>query len=173
MAKADSELDPLTGANLATTDIRAITDVSDTTQAITGSTKKITVAEDMLGLWRLYPEKVSFVIDGNGATITTGIRGDWIVPFACTILGVTAVADQSGSIVVDLWEDTYANYPPTDADTITASAPVTISSATKSQDTTLTGWDTALAAGSIVRFNVDSVTSIQRVTITLDIQRTA
>jgi hypothetical protein len=71
---------------------------------------------------------------------------------------------------VDVWKDTYTNFPPTDADTITASAPVTITaSGTKSEDNTLTGWTTAIAADDILRFNVDSVTSIQRLTISLEV----
>lgn len=112
---------------------------------------------------------IQIVIDGGGTEITDGIKGDFMMPYAATISKVTALADQSGSIVVDVWNDTYANYPPTDADTITASAPITISSATKSQDSTLTGWDTALAAGDILRFNVDSCTTITRVTINIEV----
>ncbi len=115
---------------------------------------------------------IQFVIDGGGATITTGIKGFVEVPFACTVTAARMFADQSGSIVVDIWKDTYANYPPVDADSITASAPPTISSATKSQDTTLTGWTTAIAAGSIFGFNVDSATTVQRVTVALTVTRT-
>lgn len=114
---------------------------------------------------------LNFVIDGGGSAITTGIKGDLVVDFAATITGVTLLADQSGSIVVDIWRDSYANYPPTDADSITASATPTISSSTKSQDTTLTGWSTSISAGDILRFNVDSVTSIQRLTCALRIRR--
>ena len=113
-----------------------------------------------------------FIIDGGGATITTGVKGFLPpLPFACTITVATALADQSGSIVVDIWKDTYANYPPTDADTITAAAPVTISAATKSQDSTLTGWTVSLAAGDILGFNVDSVTTIQRLAIGLKVTK--
>lgn len=115
---------------------------------------------------------LGWIIDGGGAEITTGIKGDLgPIPFACTILEVSMLADQSGSIVVDVWKDTYANAPPTDADSITASAPPTISVATKSQDSTLTGWTTAIAAGDVLRFNVDSVTTIERVTIALKVRR--
>lgn len=114
---------------------------------------------------------LSFIIDGGGSTIATGIAGDLEVPFAGTIQQVTMLADQSGSTVVDIWKDTYANYPPTDADSITASAVPTISSATKSQDSTLTGWTTSITAGDILRFNVDSATTITRVTISLKINK--
>lgn len=112
---------------------------------------------------------MGIVIDGGGSTITTGIKGDLVVPIGCTIVSVTMVADQSGSIVIDIWKDTYTNYPPTIADTITASAKPTISAALKSQDTTLTGWTTSVAAGDTIRFNVDSITSITRVTLSLKV----
>jgi len=114
---------------------------------------------------------LNFVIDGGGATITTGIKGDIVVDFAATITAVTLLADQSGSIVVDLWVDTYGNFPPTGADSITAAAKPTISSATKSRDATLTGWSTSVAAGDVIRVNVDSVTSHQRVTLALTVSR--
>jgi hypothetical protein len=114
------------------------------------------------------PGEIVVVIDGGGATITTGIKGDvGPMPFDGVITQNTVLADQSGSIVIDIWKDAYANFPPTDADSITAAAPPTISTATKSQDSTLTGWTTSFAAGDILRFNVDSVTSIQRVTLSL------
>lgn len=112
-----------------------------------------------------------FTINGNGTVLPTGVVGDLEVPFACTITGVTMLADQSGSVVVDIWKDTYANYPPTVADTIVAAAKPTISAATKSTDATLTGWTTAIAAGSTLRFNIDSVATITRLQIALKVKR--
>lgn len=114
-------------------------------------------------------DTITFVIDGGGSAITAGVKGYLEIPFACTITQVTMLADQSGSIVVDIWKDTYANFPPLDADSITAAAVPTISSAVKSQDTTLTGWTTAIAAGDILAFNVDSATTVTRVTISLKV----
>ena len=81
------------------------------------------------------------------------------------------LADQTGSIVVDIWKDTYANFPPTDADSITASATPTLSSAIKAQNNTLTGWTTSIVAGDILRFNVDSATTVQRVSIILQVRK--
>jgi hypothetical protein len=112
---------------------------------------------------------ITFTIDGGGSVPSTGIKGDVSVPYACTITGVRMLADQSGSAVIDIWKDTYANYPPTIADTITASALPTISSATKSEDTTLTGWTTSISAGDTLRFNLNSVTTITRVVLTLTV----
>jgi len=115
---------------------------------------------------------ITFIIDGGGSEIALGIHGDLEIPFACTINRVTMLADQSGSIVVDIWKQAYADYPPENAQSITASAPPTISGDTDSQDSTLTGWTTAIAAGDCLRFYVDSVTDIERVTISLKVTKT-
>jgi hypothetical protein len=116
---------------------------------------------------------VGITIDGGGSTITTGVKGYVECPYAGTIVSATLVIDQSGAIVIDVWKDTYANFPPTDADSITAAAPPTIAaSGVKSQDTTLTGWTTSVTAGDMFGFNVDSVTAATRATLTLKINRT-
>jgi len=115
---------------------------------------------------------ITMIIDGGGSAITTGVKGYIEVPFSCTISQVTMLADQSGSIVVDIWKDTYANYPPTDADSITASAVPTISAATKSQDGTITGWTTGITAGDILGFNVDSASTVTLVTVSLTCVKT-
>lgn len=114
---------------------------------------------------------VGITIDGGGAAITTGVKGYIRVPYVGTITKVSTLADQSGSIVIDIWKDTYANYPPTVADTITASAKPTLSAATKAEDSTLTGWTTAIAAGDVLGFNVDSATTVQRVHLLLEITK--
>lgn len=115
---------------------------------------------------------IEFIIDGGGSVITTGIKGDFRIPFACTIVSVTLLADQSGSIVVDIWKQAYADYPPEDANSITASAVPTISGAVKSEDTSLTGWTTGITAGDTLRFNVDSVATIERMTVVLEVNKT-
>lgn len=129
-------------------------------------------AGDLSPVWTTQYLSISFIIDGGGVTITTGIKGDLTIPFACTIQEWTLLADQSGSVVVDIWKDTYANYPPTVADTITGSALPTITTATKGQSSTLTGWTTTIAAGDTLRFNVNSATTITRVTLSLKVYRT-
>jgi hypothetical protein len=116
---------------------------------------------------------IVYVIDGGGAIYSNGIKGFLQIPFNCTITAVSLLADQTGSTVIDIWKDTYANFPPTVADSICASALPTIPlSATKSVDITLTGWTTTITAGDVLAFNVVSVTSITRVTITLSVNRT-
>lgn len=111
-----------------------------------------------------------------GAAITTGIKGDLFVPFACTITQVTLLADQNTGATafqLDIWKDTFANYPPTVADTITASnKPVISIGASKGQNNTLTGWNVNIAAGDILRFNVDTTSTVTRVQIGIDVTTT-
>jgi hypothetical protein len=114
---------------------------------------------------------ICFEKDGNGNVLPTGVLGDVQVPFASTITGVTLLADQTGSCVVDIWKQTFASYPPTVTQTITASALPTISSSNKFNDTTLTGWTTSIAANDCLRYNLNSVTSITRLTILLRVKR--
>lgn len=118
-------------------------------------------------VWYSRVGSVQYLIDGGGVEIGDGVAGDIMVPFACTITGVYLLADQSGSITIDIWKDTYANYPPTNTDTITAANEPAIASSTKDSDTTLTGWTTAITALDILRFNVDSCTTITRCLIIL------
>lgn len=106
---------------------------------------------------------------GQGAPITAGESCDVVLPFDCTIISATLVADQIGSVVIDVRVDDYANFPPTAADSIVASAPPTITADIKSQDATLTGWTTNLDRGQTVRFTVTSVTDIERVHLTLEV----
>ena len=115
---------------------------------------------------------ITFVINGGGSAISTGEWGHLEIPFACTITQATLAADQSGSIVIDIWKDTYANFPPTDGDSITASAPPTISAAQKSQDSTLSGWTTSVSAGDILAFNVDSCATIEIITLSIRATKT-
>lgn len=107
----------------------------------------------------------------DNAALTTGVKKKIYVPFDCTILGWDAVADQTGSIVVDIWNKAYASLPATVSDTIAGTEKITISSGIKGQDLTLTTWTTSLTKGTWLYFNVDSVTSIHELTIALRVKR--
>jgi hypothetical protein len=115
---------------------------------------------------------ILFQIFKDGEPISTGIKGDVVIPFNATISEWSLLGDQTGSAVVDIWKSTYANYPPTSGNSITASAKPTISASNKGQSSTLTGWTTTISAGDILRFNVDSISTIQRLSINLRITRT-
>jgi hypothetical protein len=120
---------------------------------------------------------VDLVISIGGSSISTGIvkGADVHCDFAFTITAWTLLADQSGAIKIDVWKDTYANYPPTDADSITnGHEPEITASGTKAQDTSLGDWTTvSVSAGDVLRFNVDSVTSITAATLILKCTKTS
>jgi len=106
-------------------------------------------------------------LDGGGAEILVGTQNDLTIPYDMTITGWYLTTDQTGSIVIDVWKDTYANFPPTVDDTITGTEKPTITASNKAQDLALTSWTTTITAGDVLRFNVDSVDSIQRCTLVL------
>lgn len=115
---------------------------------------------------------VEFVIDGGGAAITAGIKADISFPFACTLNGWRLLADQSGSIVLDLWKAAFAAYPPVAAGSICSGNKPTLSAATKAEDVTLAGVTRAFAAGDTLRVNVDSAAAVARVTLALLFNKT-
>jgi hypothetical protein len=93
------------------------------------------------------------------------------IPAACTITAATVLLSGAASCVIDVWRDSYANYPPTVADSICGSNKPTVASATKYRDATLTGWTTALSAGDILIFKLESISgSPVSVSITLTLE---
>jgi len=112
------------------------------------------------------PLLVSFGSKGGGV-ISTGVHGYIEIPVRLKIMGWSLVADASGSIVIDVWKDTWANFPPVVADTIAGSEKPTLSTQQKNQDLTLTTWTQQINAGDVLGFNVDSATTVQLVVLTL------
>jgi hypothetical protein len=117
---------------------------------------------------------VNIVIDGGGSAITTGVKTDIRFPFAVTLTAWTLMADASGAIKIDLWKDTYANFPPDNSDSITnASEPEITASGTKAEDTDISNWtDVTVDAGDIIRVNVDSAATVTRAVLTLHYTKT-
>ncbi len=101
----------------------------------------------------------------SGVDILTGTKGYAIIPYSGTITGWTLVANGAGELVIDLWKDTYANFPPTIADTITGTEKPTLSAVSKNQDTSLSTWTTSVTEGDIIAFRVESCTSINNFTL--------
>lgn len=114
--------------------------------------------------------QITLVIDGGGSVITTGFKAYVSIPVAGTLKKWRILADLSGSIVIDVWKDVFANYPPVVADTITAAAKPTLSGALSAESSTLTGWNTALVAGDVLGFNVDSVATVKKISLTLEFE---
>ena len=108
--------------------------------------------------------------DPIGPVLSTGVKAFLEIPFACNVTGWTILADVVGSIVLDVWKDTFANFPPTVADTIAGSEKPTLSAAQKNQDLSLGTWTTLVAAGSILAINIDSCSSIKKVALSLRLE---
>ncbi len=135
---------------------------------------KILKAVSGLPSWQWDEAGWSFVIDGGGSVIATGIAGGHEIPYDCFVTGWTigSTDGTSGAIVVDIWKDTYANFPPTVADTIAGTEKPTITATgNKGQDLTLTSWTQALTKGNWLYYNVDSVTSLKRVTLSFRVDK--
>ena len=75
---------------------------------------------------------IPYVIDGGGLALITGAKAGFVrIPFAGEIVGWSLYGDgNSGSIVIDTWKDTHANFPPTVADSIWGGAKLTCDGAT-------------------------------------------
>lgn len=122
-------------------------------------------------VWESQAVAIPFVIDNGGVVISSGLKGSLLIPFDCIITEVVLLADVNGSVVVDIWKDTYGNYPPTAADSICATSKPTLSSSIKYQDNTLLSWNRTILANDVLSFNVDSAATISRLTITLKANR--
>ena len=78
----------------------------------------------------------------------------------------------SGSIVIDIWKNSFVNYPPSVAETVAGSEKPTLSSAETAEDLSLTTWtDVSWDAEEWVRFNVDSCSGVQSCTLVLLVDR--
>jgi hypothetical protein len=102
---------------------------------------------------------------GDGTNeIADGDQRVFSIPVAHTlirwrILASEFTAGSTGSIVFDVWRDTYANFPPSVTETISTSKP-TLTTAAAAEDSTITDWTEAGSAGDVYLVNVDSCTSV-------------
>jgi hypothetical protein len=132
-------------------------------------------AVDLKTFLGLRKAAIEVLIDGGGEVIPVAFKVPVRVPFDCTVVSWHVLApEQSGAIVIDVWKDTYANFPPTVADTIAGTEKPTITATgNKGQDLSLSTWtgSGALTEGDILIFNVDSVATLEKVLVTLEVLR--
>jgi len=104
--------------------------------------------------------------------LETGVVANVVIPYNCIIKEIELLADTTGSVSVDIWKDTYANYPPTIDDSILPETHPAIENDVKYQDTTLEEWNTSISAGDILTFYIESVADIRQLTIYLKLEKT-
>lgn len=160
----------------------AITGATAITGAVTGVTDPFVIAaftsngvakRTGTNLWAPDGQKtqINCVMHNAGLVIPTILVRDIQVPFSCVINSWVIGGDTTGSIQFDIWKVAYASYPPTVANSIVASAPPSVTSATSNSSSTLTGWTTAITAGDCIRISVTSVSSFTKVTLALQVTR--
>jgi len=113
------------------------------------------------------------VTGASGATISTGVVGEFRVPFPCSVTGWTLLGQTvSGSCVVDVKKSTYASYPSTTSMVGGGTSP-TITSAYSGQNLAISNWTTTtVSAGDIIQFSITSLSSFNILTISLTALRT-
>lgn len=94
-----------------------------------------------------------------------------MVPFGCVVKNWTLLSDVSGSLNIDVWKDTFGNFPPTDANSMTGGHNPYLSGEVSRQDTVATGFYNPIPAGSILRFNVDSVATVTRAHLEIEVEK--
>jgi hypothetical protein len=110
---------------------------------------------------------IEYVMDGGGVPVAPGVRGYLVAPYAGALNAWTLLADQNCNCRLDIWKAPFANYPPTIANSIVASAPPALTADNAAQSSTLTGWTTTFSAGDILAFAVTSNDVAQRLTLSL------
>lgn len=110
-------------------------------------------------------------IDGGGSAITAGAKGFFYVEVASTITGWQLAADQAGNCLINIWRDTFANHPPTSADIISPAGAPYLDAMARNSGTDMTGWTTSVPAGSMIRVNVQSASTITMLMVSLVMTR--
>jgi hypothetical protein len=110
-------------------------------------------------------QDITVTFDGDGQVLTTGNTGIyWTCPYNCTITGWYINADQSGSVVLDVWKTVGI---PTNANSITGTEKPTLSTQQQNSDTSLSSWTTAVTAGDTFGFEVESATTVTKVVLSI------
>ncbi len=120
------------------------------------------------------PCSFGITISGGGSVITAGQKGYYQLPYAMTITGWSILADQAGSITVEVDAAASAappaapTIPNTTTDKISAAAPVTLTGAQAAAVAAagVASWGTARAQWDVIGFNVTGVpATVTQVTI--------
>ena len=115
--------------------------------------------------------QITSIFDGLGGVVQTGIGRNYItIPYTGTLTGWTIFSSVVGTIDIDFYDDNYANFPPTSADTIFTS--INRPKLTNTNKNQATGLNIPLTSGDILIPEVLSVTGCTNVVVNLQIIRT-
>jgi len=167
-------------ANVTIPNLPVVTGLTGAEQMelVQGGVSKRTTTEQIASYTRsaTFSASLQVLFDYGVGVVESGVQGYMRVPFNCTIDSAVVLADQSGTVTVDIWKCTFAQFDagstfPTAADTICGGNPIAVSGATKASSN-LSGWTTSLTAGDVLAFYVPlNATSIRQITVALGLLR--
>jgi hypothetical protein len=113
---------------------------------------------------------INYIIDGGGSAITLGKKGGVFVDFDCEVVewAIVGTDGTTGAIIVDVNRSTYSGFPTT-ASIAGTELPTITATGNKGEDRTLTSWSD-INAGDFIEFEVDSITTLERVTVALKVR---
>lgn len=109
---------------------------------------------------------INFTYDSGSLDIVPGVKGSITIDVSGVIDSWKILADQSGTLGIDILKSNYTDFPSFVSIAGTGSYP-TILNTDKGFDDTLSGWDTAIRAGDILKFEVINSLNIRRFLISL------
>ena len=115
---------------------------------------------------------VGIAIDNGTSVITTGKKAHRIIPWDCEVVEWTISSADSGLIQWDINWCTYTDWPSTVSVGGSNLPAITLIANGKAQDTSVDWAKTTFAAGDIIEFEVDSVTSLTNCILSIKIRRT-
>jgi hypothetical protein len=103
------------------------------------------------------PETINATIDGGGSALASGVKADLEVPFDCQIQYVTLMADQIGTVTLDIRRSSFASWPTVAS--IMGTVLPSLTSAQKSQTMADASWSRYLSAGDVLQLYLPSNSS--------------
>jgi hypothetical protein len=111
---------------------------------------------------------INVTFDGGGSAITTGLQAEVQIPYGGTVSSWDIFSTATGSCVIDVLRSAdFSSYPTFTS--IAGTEKPTLATQSKNQDINLTSWSAGLTAGNILRFNVDSASTVEKVYLTIKI----
>ena len=107
-------------------------------------------------------------IDGGGSVITTGIKGYSVLPYNAIITGWDIVGDVTGSCVIDVWKSSSGTIP-TISNTITGTEKPMLTAQQINSNNNLTSWVNNISLGDVIAFNVESITTLTKVSLIIKV----
>lgn len=112
---------------------------------------------------------INFLVDSGSLEMTSGIKGSVTIDVSGIIDSWKILADQTGTLGVDILKSNYTDFPTFVSIATTSNYPKLLNT-NKGFDDVLTGWDTAIRAGDILRFEVINSLNIRRFLISLKLK---